>query len=250
MKFAITNSPTPLLNRKDLCSVFSNPLPLDDKNLLRGIETIVLPQRCLSVLSQINSTVVEVLFEEYSSEPLYTDLRFLEWVPSPVPFLKKPLPSQSILLKRLEEMLGSPYIWGGNWHKGIPSLMDFYPSLNQLEDSFKPQALLEGVDCSGLLYEATEGYTPRNTKELICFGDPVPFHNLSIETLIETLLPLDLLVWRGHVVIVFDKETTIESSHSHGGVVTLPLKKRFEEILTIDPPQLTLRRWIISEIHR
>jgi hypothetical protein len=72
---------------------------------------------------------------------------------------------------------------------------------------------------------------------------------------VKELQPLDLIVWKGHVVIVFDKDNTIESRHPHGVILT-PIKERFEEILQDRLPvndydaglqqgkPFVIRRWI------
>ncbi|HPE85225.1 MAG TPA: hypothetical protein PLO43_03500, partial [Chlamydiales bacterium] len=90
-----------------------------------------------------------------------------------------------------------------------------------------------GVDCSGLLYEASYGLTPRNTSELISFGE---------ERSLENLQPLDLLVWKGHVVIVLDPYHTIESRLGKGVVIT-PLADRLSEIERELATDLFVRRF-------
>ncbi len=109
---------------------------------------------------------------------------------------------------------------------------------------------LKGVDCSGLLYEATDGFTPRNTSDLVHYGSPVSIENKSVGEIQRIVKPLDLIVWKGHVVIVVDSEKTIESRHLHG-VVIAPLKERLEEVLQTRTPKnswsdgnhFVIRRW-------
>ena len=55
----------------------------------------------------------------------------------------------------------------------------------------------------------------------------------ELATLLE---PLDLIVWNGHVIIVLDRDTVIESrlecgKPGHSGVVTTPLRQRLAEIM-------------------
>jgi hypothetical protein len=59
--------------------------------------------------------------------------------------------------------------------------------------------------------------------------------------LARLLEPLDLIVWNGHVIIVLDRKTVIESrlecvGPGHGGVVTTPLLQRLEEIMRTRRP--------------
>ena len=133
------------------------------------------------------------------------------------------MPEFRTVLKNLRSATGSPYVWGGNVRKGI-----------KLPDEDNAYA---GLDCSGLLYEATNGYTPRNTSELVNFGKPVPVAGLGREQIIARLKPLDLIVWNGHVIIVLDSHEVVESTlwcgrPGNGGVITMPLRQRLGEIMT------------------
>lgn len=100
---------------------------------------------------------------------------------------------------------------------------------------------LAGVDCSGLLYEATNGWTPRNTSQLVSFGSAVTIAGNSIHQIAAALKPLDLIVWNGHVLIVLDKSSIIESrlacdQPGNGGVIISPLKQRLAEIMKTRRP--------------
>ena len=148
-------------------------------------------------------------------------------------------------------LVGLPYIWGGNWSAGVPALLALYPPSDEITETMRAIWSLKGVDCSGLLYEATDGFTPRNTSELVYYGTPVAIENKSISAIQKMVRPLDLIVWKGHVVIVLDAEKTIESRHKHGVVIT-PLKERLEEVLQtrtpkdawVDGNHFVIRRWI------
>jgi cell wall-associated NlpC family hydrolase len=115
--------------------------------------------------------------------------------------------------ERLLAALGKPYVWGGNLKDGVPLLREFYPQAEPLI----------GVDCSGLLYEATDGFTPRNTSALTSFGRAVQVAGLSPERIAQRLQPLDLIVWKGHVMVVLDGDSIIQSvmGCSGGGGVRL-----------------------------
>jgi cell wall-associated NlpC family hydrolase len=100
---------------------------------------------------------------------------------------------------------------------------------------------LAGLDCSGLLYQATGGWTPRNTSQLLAYGTGVNVAGKSAAELAALLEPLDLVVWNGHVLIVLDRETIIESrlecgNKGNGGVVMTPLQRRLTEIMRTRRP--------------
>lgn len=206
------NKASPLFNKSNIKNNFN----LDKDGLLRACELIALPGTELAVLDQ-KDNICTVLLPSYSNQPLYTDIRLLtEQKPgNPVE-----MPPSDIILKRLESALGKPYIWGGNFQHGIPEMLTLYPPDRPLSEVEKSAFTFSGVDCSGLLYEACNGLTPRNTSRLIDFGQAVDR---------EALKPLDLIVWKGHVVIVFDEKYTIESRLGHGVILT-PILKRFAEI--------------------
>src|SRR5690606_36153514 len=87
---------------------------------------------------------------------------------------------------------------------------------------------LKGVDCSGLLYEASQGASPRNTQDLIHFGNALLIERKTPVEIASLLLPMDMVVWPGHVWFVLDKDHSIESK-SPFGVIQRPLQKRLEE---------------------
>jgi hypothetical protein len=230
MKFAIATKPTPLLNTPDFHSVFKFPLPLDDQGLLKPIETVLLPGTPLTLLRQCSHQIFQVATPAYPARSLYADRRFLSLQSSFSPLGKLSSPSASVILERMVRLVGTRYIWGGNWHQGIPDLLDYYPPSASLDPISQATWTLTGVDCSGLLYEATEGFTPRNTVQLVHFGVPA-----------QGFAPLDLIVWPGHVIVMLDSENCIESSCLKGGVVVTPLQQRLHEIKA---HPYVVRRWI------
>ena len=118
-------------------------------------------------------------------------------------------------------------------------MLTFFPPRIPLSKDVKDQWILKGLDCSGLLYQATNGFTPRNTSTLISFGEPVPVATLDPHQIIQVLKTLDILVWKGHVIIIIDKERAIESrldydtkrEGNQGGVRIRPLIEVLDEIL-------------------
>jgi cell wall-associated NlpC family hydrolase len=105
----------------------------------------------------------------------------------------------------------------------------------------KTVKILAGLDCSGLLYSATGGWTPRNTSQLITFGDSVAVAGKHSAEIAALLKPLDLIVWNGHVIIVIDRQTAIESrlecgKAGNGGVQVSSLSQRIAEIMRTRHP--------------
>ncbi len=235
---AITKYPTPLFNVPNIPECFGggdgNSLPLDNLKLLRIVETILFPHSHIELLEKMpRSFIWRVRTDEYNYPgTFYVDERFLEHTDQPP---RKPiLPPISTILQRMNSLIGTPYIWGGNWPSGIDLLRQIYPSkslFNQLDPLVKNTWILKGVDCTGLLYYATDGYTPRNSSSLVTFGKSVNSADLK---------DLDVIAWRGHIVIV-DGNETIESRHPMG-VVKTPLDQRLAEIQQ-QRPDFVIRRW-------
>lgn len=82
----------------------------------------------------------------------------------------------------------------------------------------------------------------------------------TVTQLAKELKPLDLIVWDGHVVIVLDEKTTIESrgrGKKPGGIELVSLDKRLKEIFESRSPvnnysssslakskKFVVRRWL------
>ncbi|MFH1801089.1 MAG: hypothetical protein ABH891_09655 [Candidatus Omnitrophota bacterium] len=134
---------------------------------------------------------------------------------------------------------GVAYVWGANDSRGIPDLLRYYPPAGSISLKNRELWTLKGLDCSGLLYEAADGATPRNTSDLVSFGKPVPIEGLTAKGIAHQLKPLDLIVWKGHVIIVFDKTRTIESCmgcSSKGGVTVRYLQTVLDEVMKTRTP--------------
>ena len=175
-------------------------IPHDRCGQPRSLEFVALPGtpfRLHDCSRDGAATICRVTTDAYGTpkgKALYLDASFLSPVLEQPPARRPALPSREELLRRLEGRGGTPYVWGGNVEPGVRSLNG---------------PAFRGVDCSGLLYEATDGFTPRNTSELVRFGRGVRVAGLSAAALAAELRPLDLLVWDGHVIIVLDGGRTI-----------------------------------------
>jgi cell wall-associated NlpC family hydrolase len=118
-------------------------------------------------------TVLEVTTREYpSSTSLYIDSRFVHtFRSSEAPRERKvQLLNKGTIIKTLREQIGKQYVWGGNTPSGVALLAKYFLSKIPLDARAYAKWTLDGFDCSGLLYWATNGYTPRNTSGLVDFG--------------------------------------------------------------------------------
>lgn len=160
------------------------------------------------------------------------------------------LPKKEEIIQNLMDAVWSLYVWWWAYYQWIPEINDLYPTPNDVELSENEQRYkeLKWVDCSGLLWQATKGYTPRNTRSILSFGTAVEIEGNSIDEIIEKVEPLDLINWAGHVIIVLDKENAIESiwkADYAGWVEIVNLRERLEDIFTRRQP---VNNWNESEL--
>ncbi|MFH1029368.1 MAG: peptidoglycan endopeptidase, partial [Pseudomonadota bacterium] len=197
-----------------------------------------------------------------STTGYYVDSRMVRTTgscPKPRP---RSLPKPATILARLTSAVGTRYLWGSNLRQGIPKMLYFYPPASgQPMDSITRESwTLQGLDCSGLLYEATAGWTPRNTSALVGYGFPLRIAGLDADGIVRIVQPLDLIVWKGHVMIVLDRERLIESrldcAGTAGGVAIRKLREALRQLLasrmplneyggsgTPDTKGFVIRRW-------
>jgi len=93
---------------------------------------------------------------------------------------------------------------------------------------------------------------------MLYFGKPVMIEGLSASQIAAKLKPLDLIVWKGHVIYVLDQNNTIESClgcSPTGGVTIRNLRAVLEEVMRSRKPtndyyksavteRFVIRRWI------
>lgn len=275
-RYGVARLPTPVLNTPDISSVFGeadgSTLKTDRCGMVRNLEFIAIPATVFSIISELRfdiTTVYQVETTEYTAPTgikLYIDSRFIKiHETEPVP-RKKILPPKQQILSTLRDSIGNHYVWGGNVSSGVPALRElFYKDAISKDSTINSFRTLAGVDCSGLLYQATDGWTPRNTSQLVKYGTGVKITGRSADEILKLLKPLDLIVWNGHVVIVLSQDIAIESrldceKISKSGVVTTPLKQRLDEILRFRKPvdrwkekgisgaSFVIRRWYVEDL--
>lgn len=218
-KYAIAVLPTPVLNTSDFPGVFGgedgSTLRLDEKGQIKELELICLPETVFRIEETIEKngiTVYKVTTNDYpypTSQGHFVDSRFVKIVEMQPPERPKKLPSKPTIIQNLLSAGSSNYLWGGSYKGGIPQILSFYKPASSLPSDVQDKWILEGFDCSGLLYYATNGYTPRNTSSLVNYGKPIPIAGLKVEEIIQKLEPLDIIVWVGHVTVILDKENAI-----------------------------------------
>ena len=250
--YGVARIVTPVLNSPAFSDILGGQdgrsLKTDRCGQVRQLEFIALPGTVFRLLDKVPgsaTTVYRVETDDYPAPDgilLYVDSRFIELRDERPPARIKTLPTFDRIIAALKGAIGRPYVWGGNVPEGVNALIGtLYPAGAPLDDRAKRRITLAGVDCSGLLYQATGGWTPRNTSHLVSYGTGVTVEGRDAQKIAESLKPLDLVVWGGHVVIVLDRNTAIESRlrcdrPDQGGVVTTPLQQRLTEIMRTRRP--------------
>jgi hypothetical protein len=248
--YGVVRTPAPVLNTTAFHSIFGGSdgktLKRDRCGQVRELEFIALPGTAVTILAEIRDGATKVFRVETDDYPtpagakLFVDSRFVDLLrDKPVPRVRK-LPAAAEIITALKASIGSPYVWGGNLQAGLAGLIELYYG-GAVPTAARSQLTLAGLDCSGLLYQATGGWTPRNTSQLISYGSSVPVAGKRPDEIARLLEPLDLIVWNGHVLIVLDKDTVIESrlecgKTGNGGVITTALRQRLAEIMRTRRP--------------
>ena len=235
-RFAVAEGPTPVLNTPAFAEVFGGDLKLDPCQGVRPVEFVALPGTLFRIEGSQQKdgvTVYRVTSNDYpypSKTGYFVDARFVKLVDAATPERTRVLPGLAEVQRALLEALGRPYVWGGNLKDGVALIGKLYPR----------GETLAGVDCSGLLYEATDGYTARNSSHLTAFGAPVPVAGLTPEGIAQRLRPLDLIVYKGHVMVVLDRDRIIQSTmgcQGGGGVTVSPLIDTLRHLMKSRKPR-------------
>lgn len=247
-RYARAEIPTPVLNTADFRAVFGGAdgktLVRDTQGLIRAVEFIALPGTVFQIENAFNvngAFIYQVSTAEYPPQRtgLFIDSRFVSVSISPIPPRRAARPSKKQILERMAANVGLKYVWGGNIARGIPEMFQFYPPSQRIAPEAENMWALHGLDCSGLLYEAANGTTPRNTSDLISFGKPVAVAGLTPAQITKKLQPLDLITWKGHVIIVLDQTHTIESCigcSANGGVTIRDLQAVVKQVMSTRTP--------------
>lgn len=251
-RYAVATGPVPVLNTSDFRSVFGGSdgitLAVDQCGQLRSLEFIALPGtafRIEGICSDFHIPVYRVTSDDYpypATTGYYVDSRMVRTTDSyPAP-RERTLPNPESIISQLVSAVGTPYQWGSNLRQGVPEMLALYPPADNqtLEKETQETWTLQGLDCSGLLYEATAGWTPRNTSELVGYGSPLPIAGLDVDQIVQSVMPLDLIVWKGHVMIILDRQRLIESrldcQGTAGGVTIRDLREALLQLIAVRVP--------------
>lgn len=213
LRYAVAVAATPVLNTPDFAKTFSGKVKLDPCKGVRPVEFVAFPGTLFRIEGEQEREGVKVYRVTSNDYPyptktgLFVDARFVETVEGTPRERQRTLPETAEIRKRLLSAVGRPYVWGGNFKEGVPLLRRLYPQGDPLY----------GVDCTGLLYEATDGYTPRNSSYLTRYGKGVKVAGLSAGEIAKKLEPLDLVAYKGHVMMVLDEDSIIQSVMGCGG---------------------------------
>lgn len=249
----ITKLPTPVfwLPRKnpDINSImgWNGDIKFDSKNLVRELAVVLPPDSVVTLLRKIkkgNFVYYEIRTREFDwkndkHHSYYIDSRFIT-ISKKKPSETLPiLPEKKDILSNLKNALGSTYIRWWSRYQWIPEMEVLFPSSTKLSLNHKTYKSFKWVDCSWLLYQATNYYTPRNTTGLLSFWEFLPISGKSINQIIKLIKPLDLIIWQWHVIIVYDDQHVIESKREDefsGWVVITPTKGRLQKIFQTRSP--------------
>lgn len=213
----VTTKPTPLFNTPHIKEVFTPPINLDSRFLVNELETILYPNVTVTYKKIGNS--YQITTDDYPSKiPLYTHPHFLDTTGETKP-VKRERPTAKQMLTTLLNMPKLPYIWGGTFPEGVADLFKLFPQESNLTAWEWSLFHLRGIDCSGILYYASNGTLPRNTG---------PLWNVCNQ-ISSPQKPLDLIFFPGHVIIYLGDGNVMES-RQYNGTNIMPLANRIDEI--------------------
>lgn len=249
---ARASGPTPIFYTGSLHEIFGGAtgtgLMLDDYNQIDPLETVALSGTTFQIVGAMfdhGNVIYQVTTPDYAyptDTGYFIDARFVDVVWMPLATLvsrEKHMPSKEVILSNLRSSLGLPYIWGGSVPTGVPKLLEYYTPKGLVSEELRAKWTFRGVDCSGLLYAATEGSTPRNTSTLVTAGTGIDIVGKTSAEIIPLLQPLDIIAWKGHMMIVLNTDEVIQSRADYGtgtlgfqdGVKIRPLKEVLDELL-------------------
>jgi hypothetical protein len=241
-KYAVSVFDTPILNTPDFKKVYGGSngktLSFSKSGLIKELEYVAFPGTVYLILDEFKAgdhSIFEVATENYQiilgGSSIYVDSRFVKVQKEKPEGQLIKVPPKKEIYKFLDNALGAAYVWGGNTIKGVPRMLELYKPAGELPPEVMNHWYIKGVDCSGLIYEATNGYTPRNTHTMVKYGEGLKIAGKGPKEIAKMVDSLDMIVWKGHVIYVYDSHTTIESAHSAGGVVMKDLVKRLTALM-------------------
>ncbi len=134
------------------------------------------------------------------------------------------IPTKQRIIDSLTKLVGTPYLYGGCYDQGSEKLANYVVSqgLFKEEDKNNPDLYrimkLAGLDCSGLLAQATNYAFLADTRTVFQFAERlnenciVDIEGKNIDDIVNTLKPLDIIVYYGHMLISLPDDKIIQSA--------------------------------------
>ena len=238
---------TPLLNNSNFQWQFGwtdwLTLNFDSFGEIYALEHIALSWSVIRIQDMLTHAIYSVDTKEYpAASTLYAHESFIPNISYRKPTERvKNLPSVNEIVENLQSSVWVDYVWWGNTIDGIPSLLEIFPPSVPISEKKKAQWTLTWLDCSWLIYWASGGYTPRNTSWLVDYGNTLPIAWKDVDEIISLLKPLDIIVWKWHMMIVLNDTQTIESAVSFTDIDVTPGVQIRESIDSISEVMMTRR---------
>lgn len=241
-QYAVSIYDTPVLNSPDFNKIYGGKdgksLALNKNGLVKELEYVAFQGSVFEIKDEYkieDHSIYKVISEEYdivlNGTELFIDSRFVELKDTKPERKIIPKLSKEQIYKYFDECENVDYVWGANNINGVDKMLEFYKPNGNIKPKVFNHWCMKGLDCSGLIYEATNGYTPRNTHQMVGYGEGIKIEGKSSYKIAELLEPLDMIVWKGHVIYVYDKNTTIQSAQSEGGVVKKDLISTLNKLM-------------------
>lgn len=227
-KYVSAKTYTPVFNIPEIYKFLSDldgDVKTDKKGLLPEVSFIAPPGREFEIIDEIEQSGYTILkVKPVNSEKIYyADSRFLEGAYGE--YDNKGKLTKEEIIRNLKAMEGYPYEYGGAIANGVWKLESMY-DIKGLNEKWKPK----GLDCSGLIYQATNGAIPRSSSEIVKYGEGLDIEGKKLDDIIDMLEPLDIIGYPGHVLIVIDKNSVMESSPKKG-VRILQAETRIKQLM-------------------
>lgn len=221
--YAESISYTPVMYTGSFSSVFwwhSWSLLLDEYDQIDPLEFEGFPRTIFQVekfLFDNKNLILKVTSPDFAYIPdtwHYIDARFVKMTWNPIARPRSRtivLPTEEQMIQKLRSQVDKEYVWWWNSNVWIQKLLLWYRPKGTIDSKMRNKWILNWFDCSGLLFWATNGYTPRNTSNLVSFGSGLSISWSTIDEIHKELKPLDIIVWVGHNIIILDNDEAIES---------------------------------------
>ncbi|MBN1633509.1 MAG: hypothetical protein JW917_05015 [Ignavibacteria bacterium] len=228
IKYVSARTYTPVFNIPDIYKFLSEieeEIKTDKKGLIPEISYIAPPGEefeIIGITKQNDHTIFKIK-PANSEKTYYIDSRFTERSDGKKNQGEKL--SKEEIIRNLKAMEGYPYEYGGATANGVYKFESMY-EIKGLREKWKPK----GLDCSGLIYQATNGAIPRSSSEIVKYGEGLDIEGKKLDDIIDMLEPLDIIGYPGHVLIVIDKNSVMESSPKKG-VRILQTETRIKQLM-------------------